>query len=73
MRLLPHESAVNTFPNVVNGVPTQGNGSGQSRCFTFDKVFETEATQQDIYDGANVDSMVKNVIEGFHSTIFCYG
>jgi hypothetical protein len=26
-----------------------------------------------VYQGANVDQAIDNVIEGFHSTIFCYG
>lgn len=39
----------------------------------FDKVFDQEATQRDIYEESKIDDMVKGVIDGFHSTIFCYG
>jgi excinuclease UvrABC helicase subunit UvrB len=36
-------------------------------------VFGEDSKQEDIYNGANVDQMIENVIDGFHSTIFCYG
>jgi hypothetical protein len=26
-----------------------------------------------VYSGADVDGMIQNVLNGFHSTIFCYG
>ena len=39
----------------------------------FDKVFSQTATQEEVFKSADVQTMVKNVIDGFHSTIFCYG
>jgi len=36
-------------------------------------VFDQTTEQDDVYKGADVDTMVKNCIDGFHSTIFCYG
>jgi len=39
----------------------------------FDSVLGPEACQEDVYEGVQVDNLIKNVIDGFHSTIFCYG
>ena len=39
----------------------------------FDKVFDEECSQEAIFDGADVETMIQNVMDGFHSTIFCYG
>jgi hypothetical protein len=39
----------------------------------FDKVLGASGQQPDVYAAAEVDSMVQNVLNGFHSTIFCYG
>jgi kinesin family member 5 len=36
-------------------------------------VFNQDCKQEDIYHGAQIPTMVKNCIDGFHSTIFCYG
>ena len=55
------------YPSAQSGV------SSQSKQLVFDKVFDQRSRQQDIYRGADVDTMIKNVIDGFHSTIFCYG
>lgn len=32
-----------------------------------------DSTQEQVYAGALVDDMVQHVIDGFHSTVFCYG
>ena len=45
----------------------------QNKCLQFDKVFGTNAVQEDVFKGARINTMVQNVIDGFHSTIFCYG
>lgn len=39
----------------------------------FDKVLGQDCEQGDVFKAAEVDAMVTNVINGFHSTIFCYG
>ncbi|GMK55466.1 hypothetical protein CspeluHIS016_0205220 [Cutaneotrichosporon spelunceum] len=40
--------------------------------FTFDRVFDEESTQQDIFD-FGVKSIVEDVMTGFNGTLFCYG
>jgi predicted GTPase len=40
---------------------------------TFDKVLTGTADQNDVYNAAGLDSMISNVVNGFHSTVFCYG
>jgi hypothetical protein len=40
--------------------------------FTFDKVFDENSTQKDVYAYA-ATSVVDGVIEGFNGTIFAYG
>ena len=39
----------------------------------FDRVLGEGARQEEVALAANIDLMVKNVVNGFHSTIFCYG
>lgn len=43
------------------------------RSFHFDYLFSEENTQEDLYNGCKIDSMLDRVIEGYHSTIFAYG
>ena len=59
------------YPNPTGG--SANHGSTQSKCLTFDRVFEPDCKQPEVYEGAGVENMVQHVIEGFHSTIFCYG
>jgi len=40
--------------------------------FSFDKVFDTNSTQQDVYD-YSAASIIESIIEGFNGTIFAYG
>ena len=40
--------------------------------FCFDKVFDEDAQQQDVYDGIAKD-LIGSVLNGFNSTIFAYG
>jgi hypothetical protein len=40
--------------------------------FTFDKVFDTNSQQKDIYDFA-ARPIIDSVLEGFNGTIFAYG
>ncbi|OQS02395.1 Kinesin motor domain containing protein [Thraustotheca clavata] len=41
--------------------------------FQFDSTFDSTTTQTDIYEQTGIASMVANVLEGFHATIFAYG
>lgn len=40
--------------------------------FCFDKVFDQDASQKDVYEGAAKD-LVSGVLNGFNSTVFAYG
>ncbi|XRB09514.1 kinesin motor domain-containing protein [Pycnococcus provasolii] len=46
--------------------------SKQQTTYTFDHVFDPNATQSDVYEAA-VRPVVDNVFAGFHATIFAYG
>ncbi len=40
--------------------------------FTFDRIFDYNSTQQEVYEGA-AKPLVDSVLEGFNGTIFAYG
>lgn len=40
--------------------------------FCFDKVFDEDAQQQDVYDGIAKD-LIDSVLTGYNSTVFAYG
>ena len=40
--------------------------------YTFDKIFDWNCTQRDVYDGAAA-RIVDASVEGYNGTIFCYG
>ena len=45
---------------------------GQNRSFTFDHVFATSASQEEIYQN-QVSSLVDKFLDGYHVTIMAYG
>jgi len=48
-------------------------GDEKNRGYKFDRVFDQDARQQDIYKGLKMQEMVQRVVEGYHATIFAYG
>ena len=44
-----------------------------SKTFKFDKVFDSQSTQEELFTQSNIPNLVSKVIEGYHSTIFAYG
>lgn len=70
LKVRNHDNEIHIFPK--NQQQT-GPANAQSKSLKFDQVFGEESKQEDIYNGANVDQMIDNVLDGFHSTIFCYG
>ena len=36
-------------------------------------MFDGNCQQEDVFEGADINGMINNVLDGFHSTIFCYG
>lgn len=41
--------------------------------YSFDKVIGTEVSQSEVYDSLNINNYVKQVVDGYHATIFAYG
>ncbi|KAM0793332.1 hypothetical protein ACM66B_000788 [Microbotryomycetes sp. NB124-2] len=54
-----------------NGPPTMGKKVKDIR-FCFDRVFDEDCDQEQVYDGTAKD-LVGHVMNGFHSTVFAYG
>ena len=51
-----------------------GSATGKiDKNYTFDKVISSEATQQEVYEELGIQEYVKQVIDGYHATIFAYG
>ncbi|RNF11230.1 putative kinesin-like protein, partial [Trypanosoma conorhini] len=48
-----------------------GRGQEDTRCFTFDRVFTPESTQETVMQA--VTPMIDHVLSGFHATVFAYG
>ncbi|KAA0169337.1 hypothetical protein FNF28_02118 [Cafeteria roenbergensis] len=55
----------------LNGVASSG-GVYKRLNFDFDDVFDTETTQEEVFDRA-ARSVVEGVMDGYHGTIFAYG
>ena len=49
-----------------------GAESGGGQNFVFDAVFNTSATQKQVYDKA-AKPIIDSVLEGFNGTVFAYG
>ena len=41
--------------------------------FKFDKVFDTESDQMNVFDGLKIPQLITRVVDGYHATIFAYG
>lgn len=52
---------------------TSGNFNGRRKVYNFDQVFTPEHSQNDVYDGLGISSLITKVVEGYHATIFAYG
>lgn len=46
---------------------------GAGHDFTFDGVFESEASQDQVYCGIGCDELVRDVLNGYNATVFAYG
>ena len=45
----------------------------QEKGYSFDQVFETASTQESIFRRTRADYLIRQVLMGFHATIFVYG
>ena len=57
---------------VERGFVPPGTKRYKDRRFIFDRVFNHEARQQDVYEGT-AKPLLSNLLEGFNTTIFAYG
>ena len=46
---------------------------GEHHTFAFDRLFDSKATQQDVFEGVRVSRCVCDVLGGYNATIFAYG
>lgn len=58
-------------PDAVYGTSRKGVPAVDDKIYTFDTVFDENATQEKIYD--RVRSVVKATVSGYNTTIFAYG
>lgn len=47
--------------------------SGLMRSFTFDVIFEPEASQEQVFEHSRLKNFIDMALEGFASTVFAYG
>ncbi|CAL8115348.1 unnamed protein product [Orchesella dallaii] len=59
-------------PGVREVVVRERSVANITKTFTFDKVFNTESTQLDVYDTV-VSPLLKEVLLGYNCTVFAYG
>ncbi|CAL4076028.1 unnamed protein product, partial [Meganyctiphanes norvegica] len=71
------DDGILTFPGEgqcwVNMDGMNGQALGKPKVFTYNVVFEPEATQGDICDHSGVKRLLDMAIDGFSCTVFCYG
>lgn len=69
-----HENVVSVYPTrgVVEIFHPKDDDRSNSKMFTYDAVYDPNASQQDLYE-ESVFPLVNSVLEGFNGTIFAYG
>lgn len=45
----------------------------KSKLFSFNVVFEPQATQRDVFNFCGIKKLIAMAVEGFNTTCFCYG
>ncbi|CAI2381337.1 unnamed protein product [Moneuplotes crassus] len=57
-----------------NTISFKGNSAGKiNKNYTFDKVIPSDATQEEVYEELDIQRYIKQVVDGYHATIFAYG
>ena len=54
-------------------IDEQSGENAKLKPFTFNVVFEPEATQEDIVEHSGIKRLVDMAVDGFSTTVFCYG
>lgn len=54
-------------------IQIQDQQSGQLKSFTFDVIFEPEASQEQVFEHSRLKKFIDMALEGFASTVFAYG
>lgn len=57
----------------VNMDGVNGQAVGKPKVFTYNVVFEPEASQEDTIEHSGVKRLIDMAIDGFSCTVFCYG
>ena len=57
----------------MNSTITSINNGSRFKTFKFDQVFRETDTQEAIFEKAKIPFYIKQVVMGFHTTIFAYG
>ena len=68
-----NESNVLQFPGNGGIVATSQDKGNVIKSFTFNVVFEPEATQKDVFEHCGVEAMVDLALAGYSTTCICYG
>ena len=68
-----NESNVLQFPGNGGIVATSQDKGNVIKSFTFNVVFEPEATQKDVFDHCGVEEVVDLALAGYSTTCICYG
>ena len=68
-----NESSVLQFPGNGGIVATSPDKGNVIKSFTFNVVFEPEATQKDVFEHCGVGEMVELALSGYSTTCICYG
>lgn len=45
----------------------------KSKLFSFNVIFEPQATQRDVFEFSGIKKLIAMAIKGFNTTCFCYG
>lgn len=52
---------------------SEDDNNQKNKNFKFDKVFDTQAQQNDVFEGLKISQLISRVVDGYHATIFAYG
>jgi predicted ATPase len=52
---------------------TSDDAKQKKKSYKFDKVFDPDTGQNDIFEGLKIPQLVSRVVDGYHATIFAYG